>query len=363
MEKRLIAIASGKGGVGKSILALTLSINLAQRGKKVTLVDLDLGSGNLHTYLGLPYSIPTIADFLLKRIDSLKKVVVDTEIENLRFISGGEYIPGIANPLYGTKLKLMRHIKALEGEFIVMDLSPGVNLNTIDLFNLADRGILITTPEAGAVINAYAFIKGALFRRVERVFRRHPGIASLLVSYRKDELERTAPDLEWLSERVKEIDPNTYPLIREIGDSWKVSLVVNMVKKGSNLTLISNLIHISKERLGVELRKAGDLPYIDGMGAFLGKLPLLLRSDKERIFTSYLKRIIDGVLDEGREGMDRFDEEMIPYISKVIDGLDDSILTETEKRILKLRLYFKPREVIRSLLSKGIKEETFMKNV
>ena len=353
----LIAIASGKGGVGKSLISIALSTLLARGGKRVVLIDLDLGSGNLHTYLGLPYGIPTIADFLLRRTDSLKEVVVDTDVENLRFVSGSESIPGMANPLYGTKLKLMRHLRALEGDFVVMDLSPGTNLNTIDLFNLADRGIIVTTPEAGAVINAYAFIKGSLFRRVERVFRRHPGMGPILSAQRRGESEGP-PDLEWISKKVKEVDPGAYPLIEEIKDSWNVSLVVNMVRRNSNLTLINNLTHLTRERLGVGLRRLGDLPYVEGMEAFLGRVPALLTSERGKDFSSSLESIKGGMLngDGGGEGMD---EETLLHISRVVEGLDREF-TETEKRLLKLRLYFKPREVIRSLLQRGVKVEAFL---
>ena len=85
-RKIIFSVAGGKGGVGKSIFSVALAVKLAMDGKRVTLVDLDLGAANLHTYLGIIKETPTIADFILKKVPSLEDILTETSQENLRII-------------------------------------------------------------------------------------------------------------------------------------------------------------------------------------------------------------------------------------------------------------------------------------
>ncbi|MCG8477653.1 MAG: P-loop NTPase, partial [Spirochaetales bacterium] len=79
----LIPIASGKGGVGKSILAANLGIALAQQQKTVVLVDLDLGGSNLHTILGIRNRHAGIGHFIYRQAASLEELVVEMQQERL----------------------------------------------------------------------------------------------------------------------------------------------------------------------------------------------------------------------------------------------------------------------------------------
>ncbi|MES2965718.1 MAG: P-loop NTPase, partial [Bdellovibrionota bacterium] len=82
------AVGGGKGGIGKSFISSSLAMCLARMGKAVTLVDLDLGSANLHTCLGIKVPQESISDFVAGRVDNLGKIAVQTEIPGLSFISG-----------------------------------------------------------------------------------------------------------------------------------------------------------------------------------------------------------------------------------------------------------------------------------
>ena len=90
---QIIPIASGKGGVGKSLIAANLAIALGQAGKKVVLADLDLGASNLHLVLGIQGRKNGIGSFLIKAAE-FKDIIVDTDYENLRFVPGDSEIPG-----------------------------------------------------------------------------------------------------------------------------------------------------------------------------------------------------------------------------------------------------------------------------
>src|SRR2546430_16269842 len=86
--RKIIAIGGGKGGVGKSLLAANLGIYLAQLGKRVILIDADLGGANLHTFVGVERPKVTLGDFFDKRVARIEDCVVDTAVKGLGLVSG-----------------------------------------------------------------------------------------------------------------------------------------------------------------------------------------------------------------------------------------------------------------------------------
>jgi len=109
----IIAIGGGKGGTGKSFITASLGVLLANQGKKVLLVDLDLGASNLHTLLGLKNPKSGLNEFLNKTARNLDHVIVPTIFQNLFFISSMNCPLEISNLPYAQKLKLIRAIQQL----------------------------------------------------------------------------------------------------------------------------------------------------------------------------------------------------------------------------------------------------------
>ena len=102
---------------------------------------------------------------------------METSVPNLGFISGAEFVPGVTNPAHWMKLKLMRHLRSLPADYVIIDLGAGVQFNSLDFFGISDHVVVITATEPGAVMNAYSFIKGALFRKmlsIIKITRRSP---------------------------------------------------------------------------------------------------------------------------------------------------------------------------------------------
>lgn len=163
---RIWAIGGGKGGVGKSLVATNLAVRMAQLGHRVTLVDGDLGGANLDTLLGCPRPSQTIADLFERRAGSLADITVTTSVANLALVAGGDAL-GAANPAHAQKQKLIRQLRSLTTELVVVDLGAGTSFNTIDLFLAADVGLCVTTPEPTSLQNCFAFIKAACLREVE----------------------------------------------------------------------------------------------------------------------------------------------------------------------------------------------------
>lgn len=363
---RIFAVGGGKGGVGKSISAIAISIALARKGYSVVLCDLDLGAANLHTYLGITHKTPTIVDFILKRVTSLEDILVETSQRSLRFISGAEFFPGMANSPYWIKMKIMKHLKSLPVDFLVIDLGAGVHFTTLDFFNLADRGLVITVPEPGAVMNAYGFIKGAFFRKIQSVFKNHLKIGTI-VSQESDKMENEERfTLEWFSEKVNELSPDLLPLIDEVGKTFSPALIINRVSDTQTHLLVRNLLSLCTEKLGISIKNIGNLPDVKEIAYYLLDIPRFINTNEGRAFFKLTEKIAETLISQITESRlinekADFSDEDIEMIIRFIDTLDDKIFIGSSRNIWKLRMYFKPLDVLNFLNSQGITHEAFYK--
>lgn len=165
--RRIVAVGGGKGGIGKSMVSANLGIALARRGSRVILVDADLGGANLHTCLGVSQPRVTLSDFIERKVEHLEEVLVPTGIDRLQIVSGAMDGLDAANPKHAQKTKLIRHLRTLDVDYVLIDLGAGTSFNVLDFFLVADTGIVVLLPEPTSIENAYRFIKAAFFRRLQ----------------------------------------------------------------------------------------------------------------------------------------------------------------------------------------------------
>ncbi|MGM8364119.1 MinD/ParA family protein [Virgibacillus sp. W0181] len=163
-KAKTIAVVSGKGGVGKSNIALNMSIELQQRGKKVLLIDLDLGMGNIDILLGI-YTKNTIVDMFNDFMPIHD--IIETGPKGLAYIAGGSGITEFFSLndqkiqyFYDQYEKLIRTY-----DFIVFDLGAGVTRESLYFTLASDECIVITTPEPTALTDAYSMIKHIINNR------------------------------------------------------------------------------------------------------------------------------------------------------------------------------------------------------
>ena len=124
MTSEIWAIGGGKGGTGKSFVTSALGMNLAFRGKKVTLIDADLGGANLHTFLKIKKPRYSLTDFFEKQVP-LSEIIRSTDIPNLWFITGDVGSLDTTGVRYAQKLKLYRHIKTISSDYVLIQLPVG----------------------------------------------------------------------------------------------------------------------------------------------------------------------------------------------------------------------------------------------
>jgi flagellar biosynthesis protein FlhG len=265
----LIAVGGAKGGIGKSVFSTNLGVLLSQMGNKTILVDLDLGGANLHLHLG-ETSIPqTINDFLSQRASNLKEIVVTTKY-GPSLIGGDSSQLGIANIGFSLKLKLLRSIRMIDADYVVLDLGSGSSFNTIDFFLAADHGLVLTTCDPSAYLNAYTFIVVSVIRKLNRLFRSE----SNPVNEKDEEIIRLVEEatlsrngnrvktVSQLLERVKKEQPGHLASIKRTLEKFRPYLVANMVESESDAILMVERIEKAKKRmLSVDVGYLGALPY------------------------------------------------------------------------------------------------------
>jgi len=165
---QLWAVGGGKGGTGKSLVANGLGLRLAERGNAVILVDLDFGGANQHTYCGIRKPSRSLSEFFENRVP-LEDLALETRIPGLRLIPGNFNSPNTDSLASTQKLKLFRHLKALQADHVILDLGAGTQYDTLDTFLLADIKVGVIAPDALSSENFYLFVKNLHYRLLSGV--------------------------------------------------------------------------------------------------------------------------------------------------------------------------------------------------
>ena len=177
----IISIASGKGGVGKSVIAANLAVLLAKKGKRVTLADLDIGGADIHILFGLMNPALTLTDFLNRRVERLEDIAQALPVHSgLTLIPGTGDTLATANMPYAKKKRLIRHLKNLQSDVVIVDIGAGTSYHALDFFLMADHHVAVATPDPTSVLDLYRFIKLAAIRRVLASFLARGAMADAL---------------------------------------------------------------------------------------------------------------------------------------------------------------------------------------
>jgi flagellar biosynthesis protein FlhG len=258
---KMWSVGGGKGGVGKSIVTLGLGVCLAEMGKKVILIDGDLGGANLHTLLGVRFPEVSLEDFLLRRVSRLEDTVLPTPIANISLISGADDILGAANPTYSQKLRLVQQIEELAADFILLDLGAGTSFNTLDLFNHSPGKIAVLTGMVTSLQNVYGFIKSALFRKLSREFAGDPDTSALIYQMGGKEGGSNLQSIKDLSHHFETTSPERHAKISRVLHSFNIQLVVNMVKTDQDLKSVQIIKSVCGDFLSLQPQMLGHLPF------------------------------------------------------------------------------------------------------
>ncbi len=156
-KTRVIAVTSGKGGVGKTNISVNLAIAFAQTGKRVILIDGDLGMANVNVLLGITPKA-NLLDVINKK-KKMSEIILDTEY-GIQFIAGANGFSRIANLTDDERDSFAEQFTTLaSADIIIIDTGAGVSDNVLRFIEAADEAYVVTTPEPTAITDAYGLIK------------------------------------------------------------------------------------------------------------------------------------------------------------------------------------------------------------
>ena len=275
------AIGGGKGGVGKTMLAANIAVGLAKFGKSVIVVDTDLGGANLHSYLGIGAPEMTIYDFFLRRVSTLDELLIDTAVKGLKILPGSNEIVGMANPRYFTKLKFMRHIQQLDADYILLDVGAGTAYNTLDLFGMANMGIIVTIPEKPAIESAYGFIKASIYRKLLTTFQKRVKLHDLIDQARTPRNEAGIRTVHDLIRVAKETDPEFEREIKSALKSIDLRIIINFVQNKHESLIGKKMVDLTKKYLSIDAEYVGSVPFSNKVRESLANQTTLMMEDGE----------------------------------------------------------------------------------
>jgi flagellar biosynthesis protein FlhG len=350
---RIIPVASGKGGVGKSLVAANLGVAFAQAGQRVVLADLDLGASNLHLVLGQQAPRTGIGTFLNDTKSNFNDVIVDTDVRGLRFIPGDTEIPGTANLKVFQLKALVKRFLALgnDTDILILDLGAGTHQSILDFFLLSGQGIVVSAPVVTAVLNAYVFLKNTVFRLMFTVFGKGTRARAYLEQIRR---EGSGPQKLYIPQilpEIKKLDPESHDKFMAHLGRLHPRLIMNMVDEPRDADVAMKIRRSCEEYLDLKIEHLGII-YRDSIQdtALQSRLPItlykpqallsqaiyriadkILQSDEDQ-FTLGEKEIDESFQEAGMEAEIDFDSKM-DYVEELLHSgaLTQGDLVETVK--------------------------------
>lgn len=277
-----IAVGGGKGGVGKTFVSTCIGVLLAERGLKTVLVDMDLGGGNLHTFLGMKPPPFSLDDFFCGRVSSIEKFMVPTTVPSLYHIMGIKKLYKSMSVNNGLRERFLNQLHLLPADVVITDLGAGTHLFLLDIFATADRGIVVVTPDAASVENAYRFLKCAFYRKAERLWKKYrkflpEKVDTTLLQYPRDILNFFFSCGPEIAERIE----TEISKIR-----WEIFL--NFIRDERDLSVGDVLSRNLTLSLGIEVRCSGAINYFDGLRpVFNGGEPLVKKIPSAFLYRSF----------------------------------------------------------------------------
>lgn len=327
----IVPIASGKGGVGKSMISANLAIALAEAGKEVILADLDLGASNLHIILGTAATPRGIGNFLSSPGTDITSIIYETDIHNLYFIPGDSEIPGLANITLRQKRMLTKKLMGLSCDYLILDLGAGSNVNILDYFLLSNRGIVVSAPMLTATLNAYLFIKNIVFKLMwESCPPKSPG-RTYLESLKKDGTVLQKAHLPELVAQLRIRDADSYQILKARLDRFKPRLIMNMLEDPKDADRAQKIRRSCLEFLGIDLEHLGIIYRDDFQNIALNSRIPIVRYKPQSVLAQALYRIADKLIStEDEDETPLFDEE---YYNDTYDVASAEAMMDFETKV------------------------------
>ena len=160
----VLSFAAPTGGLGTTLLAANLGIQLAKKGRSVLIADLALTEASCHLALGILTPDRHLGQVLQKGPTSIKDALVPTSVHNLTLLAGHPESPEVANMAYLSKQKLISDLKGMAYDYILIDAGSGTGADTLDFFLAGDYSIAVLQATAVGLEPFFRFYRATLHR-------------------------------------------------------------------------------------------------------------------------------------------------------------------------------------------------------
>jgi len=260
-EGEIWAVGGGKGKMGKTFIASGLGTSLARKGRQVILIDMDAGGANLHSFFGLSRPARSLTSFFETGAD-LSDLAVPTEIESMSMISGDIHGLSTDGIRFSQKLKLFRQLLKLNARNVIIDLGAGSDGHTLDTYLIADKMIIVISPEINAIENTYHFLKSVLFRQIKKSLKEY-GLKEIVPHVWERRERYGVRNVKDLIDYLKEAYPYFGTVLERELSHFQVHLVLNMARKAADIQLGTAIKSVLMNYLGVPVRFSGSIEYDD----------------------------------------------------------------------------------------------------
>jgi flagellar biosynthesis protein FlhG len=261
MGRRLIAVGGGKGGVGKSLIAQSIAVYLAQIGKRVVLVDADPTGANLHLSLGVTRTQKSLSAAF--EAGDLEAALDSTSVPGLRLLVAPFDASSEGAVKGARKLRILQGLRTVAADDVVVDVGPGTSTAASDLFLAADIGVLVTVPEPAAVETSYRFVRATFVRDLRRALRND---RTRLRTF--DRILGELPGLPMpvdLARLLRTRDAPIGDLAAQTLARMRPRLVVNQTRVRTDVELGGWMAQVAAKRLGVTIDPLGHIEHDDAV--------------------------------------------------------------------------------------------------
>jgi flagellar biosynthesis protein FlhG len=298
-QPQVVAVGGGKGGVGKSLLAANLGIFLATLGKKVTVIDVALGTPNLHLFCGVPRPSRTLAECVAGSA-ALADLAVSTPVTGMRLVAGAADPAWIADADVIVVQELLAQARALPCDWVVLDLGPGMNAGVLELFLGADVGIVAAVADPTSVELMHRFVRAVFVHRLRQLGLGE--VADKAASPRPRDGGIVGP-LDLYLGAVETGDAYVEHLRAAIL-GFAPQLVINAARSKHDMELGRAIASAARRRLGVPMNYLGHLEYDEAVWASTRRRrPLLVEHPEARI-TKCIEKVTRGLIAVRPPGLD-----------------------------------------------------------
>jgi flagellar biosynthesis protein FlhG len=279
----IMSIGGGKGGVGKSTITANIGTTLTQKGFSVAFVDADLGGANLHLCLGVKRPKAGLQDFMSGKYKQLSDILIPTCVPNGILISGASDILELANPNFSQKQKIIKNLKTITADFILVDLGAGSDYHVTDFFAAFPYGIIVSDGLPTSIENAYGFLKNGIIRGLVRLFPGKTELQDLIKGFADPISKRAFSTMDEMLSYLQKNYPDEATLIKEWINARRTLLILNMIRSAEDIRIGTRFSEMVKKYLSITLHYIGYVMFTPEIRTSIKELkPLMLGTDDSR---------------------------------------------------------------------------------